>query len=120
MDQEDQVLRTGRVPNLQSEIKRFLYNILILALTLLALERFFGSQQRLLPGILIALASAIKPFAALLLIPFLFRAHWRLFAGFLFGLLVSIIMLPVVLLGPNQTRVLISDWNAKVMISQQK
>jgi len=95
-------------------------NLVILALTLLALDYFFNAQRKFFPGIFIALASAIKPFAALLLLPFLLRGYWRLLLGFISGLFFCIVLLPGIILGPSQTQALTAGWYAKIIVPQQK
>ncbi|HET9952818.1 MAG TPA: glycosyltransferase family 87 protein, partial [Candidatus Eisenbacteria bacterium] len=89
-------------------------NLFLLVLVVGGIAGLLGPGPRILPGVLLGFAAALKMNLAILVVPILLRGKVRPVAGFAVGIACAI-LLPLAYLGPVRGVDLMSQWRAKVI-----
>lgn len=91
-------------------------NILILLLALLALNLAVNHGRFGISGCIVGILTAIKPYGAMLLIPFLVRGKWRIALAALAGFGIAAFVVPSAFVGPRTAASLLVDWKDKIIL----
>lgn len=95
-------------------------NLLTLCLTILAIHLLLKGKSEFLTGVPIGISSVIKPYSLLMLIPLLFRGRWKICLGSLASIIICTVILPIIVVGSNQSKVMMDDWYNKIIVPQQR
>ena len=95
-------------------------NLLTLCLTLLTIHLLLKGKSEFLAGVPIGISSVIKPYSLFLLIPLLLRGRWKICLGSLASIIICTVILPVIIVGSNQSKAMMNEWYNKIIVPQQK
>jgi hypothetical protein len=90
-------------------------NVLTLVLGLWGLRLAIVSARDGRAGALLGAMVAIKPYGAILLIPFIIRGRWRVAAAAAATFAVATLVVPAIVVGPSLTAAALSGWNEKIV-----
>jgi hypothetical protein len=90
-------------------------NVLTLVLGLVGLRLAIVRSRDWIAGAAIGGMVAIKPYGAMLLVPFLARGRWRVAAGAAGALTAAMLLVPALAVGPSVTATALADWKDKIV-----
>jgi hypothetical protein len=90
-------------------------NVLTLVLGLWGLRLAIVRGREGLAGVAIGAMVAIKPYGAVLLVPFLIRGRWRVAVAAAAAFAIATLVVPAIVVGPSLTAAALSDWSEKIV-----